>query len=192
MAAMTNLLDRLDDDRLVQLARNGRSDAFTALHDRHRPTVLATARRLLHGTGNDPQDAVQDAFVKLHRRLANPGDDRSLEVRAWLCTVVRNRALDAVRANGRGGRITAGLEDVEHLRPDVDSDPARVAERRAVLRTVVGAVDALPRRQRQALVMRELQGAGHEEIGACMGTTLPATKSLILRARREVALAVAA
>jgi RNA polymerase sigma factor (sigma-70 family) len=180
-------LTTLDDERLVALVRAGRDDAFAAIHDRYRERLLAFAGRLLRGTGHDPEDVVQDAFIRAVAGLR--ATDNEMHLKAWLYMIVRNRAMDDLRRPGGGG---VDLDEVAHACPDLDADPARRAAERAFLQEVVTEIGRLPERQRLALVMRELDGATHAEMAGTLGTTIPATKSLLVRARTTLHEAVAA
>src|SRR5437867_4496588 len=141
------LTSQLSDERLVALARAGRDDAFVAIHDRYRAPLLAFARRLLAGTGHDAEDVIQDAFIRALAGLR--ATDAEMHLKPWLYMIVRNRAMDELR---RPARVAAELEQVAHLRPVGDDDPAvRVLEREE-LREVVAAIGRLPERQRLALV----------------------------------------
>jgi RNA polymerase sigma factor (sigma-70 family) len=181
------LMHQLPDERLVALVRAGRDDAFAAIHDRYRQRLLAFARRLLSSTGHDAEDVVQDAFIRaLHGLRAT---DAEMHLRPWLYMIVRNRAMDELR---KPARVAAELDDIVHLHPAEDADPALRAIERELLGDVVAEIGRLPERQRLALVMRELEGATHAEMSAALGTSIPATKSLLVRARGTLAAAVAA
>jgi RNA polymerase sigma factor (sigma-70 family) len=174
-------LQHLPDDRLVALFRAGREDAFAALHDRYRPALVAFARRMVHGSGHDPEDVVQDALVRAHTALR--ATDAPMTVRPWLYMIVRNRALDLLRSpHGR----SAELEEGRHLSLMVAADPERAVEQRDRLRRVVDGIGRLPERQRAALVSRELEGVSHARTAAQLGTSVQATKSLIIRARMQL------
>jgi len=177
----------LTDERLVALIRAGEDHAFAAIHDRYRDRLLAFARRLLAGTGYDAEDVVQDSFIRALAGLR--ATDADMNLRPWLYMIVRNRAMDDLR---RPARVAAELDDVAHLRPVEDADPAvRVVERER-FRSVVEGIGRLPERQRMALVMREMDGASHVAMAQALGTTVPATKSLLVRARGALEEAVAA
>ena len=184
------LLDQLPDERLVALVRAGRDDAFAAIHLRYRERLLAFARRLLHGTGHDAEDVVQDAFIRAVAGLR--ATDTEMHLRPWLYMIVRNRAMDELRRVGGGRFVSAELDEVAHLHPAEGADPVLRAIERELLGDVVAEIGRLPERQRAALVMRELEGATHVEMSEALGTSIPATKSLLVRARGALQEAVAA
>ena len=175
------LLSQLTDERLVALIRDGRDDAFGAIHDRYRERLVAFARRLLQGTGLDAEDVVQDAFMRALAGLR--ATDGEMHLKPWLYMIGRNRAMDELR---KPARAVAELDEVLHLAPAGD-DPALRATERERLRELLDDIGRLPERQRLALVMRELDGATHEQMAATLGTTIPATKSLLVRARTALA-----
>src|SRR3954454_449245 len=181
------LLSQLTDERLVALVRSGRDDAFGAIHDRYHDRLLAFARRMLAGTGHDAEDVVQDAFIRALAGLRATG--AGMNLKPWLYMIVRNRAMDDLR---KPARIAAELDDVVDLHPAENADPALRAIERELLRAVVDGIAELPERQRRALVMRELDGASHVEMAATLGTSIPATKSLLVRARTTLQETVAA
>ena len=179
----------LPDTDLVARVRAGDDAAFTAIVERYQERLLAFARRLLHGSGHDPEDVVQDAFIRAYNGLRATGNQ--MHLRPWLYMIVRNRAMDDLR---RPGRVAAELDAVEHMAPaaSFDHDPATRAAERELLREVVAEMQRLPERQKLALVMRELDGASHVEMSERLGTSIPATKSLLVRARTTVHEAIAA
>jgi RNA polymerase sigma factor (sigma-70 family) len=152
-------LPLLPDATLVALVRDGREDAYTVIVERYRNRLMAFARRLLHGTGHDAEDVVQDALIRAYSGLRTT--DNEMHLRPWLYMIVRNRAMDELR---RPQRVAAELDDVEHLMPAHDADPAVRAAERELLRQVVAEMQRLPERQKLALVMRELDGASHVQM----------------------------
>src|SRR3954452_17358942 len=131
-------LTGLSDDRLVDLFRAGREDAFDALYDRYRLRLVRFARRILSGAADEAEDVVQDAFLRAHRALR--ATDRAIVLGPWLYTIVRNRALDARRARTRV-REPPGRQPV--ALPSTD-DPERSLEQRDCLRRVVNQLGQLP------------------------------------------------
>ncbi|HTN24291.1 MAG TPA: RNA polymerase sigma factor [Solirubrobacteraceae bacterium] len=179
-------LTSLSDDDLVARFRAGNDAAFTEIHARFRAPLIAFARRMLRGSGHDAEDVVQDAMIRAYRGLRVT--DRPMVLRPWLYMIVRNRALDALRTPQRADCF----DDEIGLCGVPDSDPAdRVAERDE-MRRLVAEIVRLPERQRMALVLREFDGRSHAETARALHTTVPATKSLIIRARSNLGAALVA
>ena len=152
-------LGRMSDERLAALVAKGDATAFEAIYDRHHAALLAFCRHML-GNREDGEDALQQAFVRAHRSLA---DGRLPDaVRPWLFAIARNRCLTVLAARREAG---VPLEDVE---PGFDGLADEV-QQRAELRELVGDLAGLPDDQRGALVLAELGDLSHPEIAQVIG-----------------------
>lgn len=166
------VLSSQPDARLVALARAGSETAFAEIVRRHRPALLRYGRTLLDdGRG---EDAVQQALLNAYRAL--PRTEEIQDVRAWLWRLTHNAALDLLR---RAGPATVPLDATV----DGVERPEQVLARRESLRSLVGRLQGLPDRQREALVLRELEGRSHGEIARGLGVSEGAVRQLIHRAR---------
>jgi RNA polymerase sigma factor (sigma-70 family) len=169
------------DEQLVALFRAGSDDAFRAIHDRYRTRLLAYSRQMLHGAVGDPEDALQDVFVRAYRALR--ASDRPVTLRAWLYRIAHNRCIDELRRpSPLPSEFTADAQPT-FSGPAADGEAPAVAERSAALARLVADVQTLPEQQRSALLMREFQGLTYAELGSALGVSVPAVKSLLLRAR---------
>jgi RNA polymerase sigma factor (sigma-70 family) len=171
------LLRLRSDEQLLALFRSGREDAFRALHDRYHDRLLAYVRHMLRGS-SESEDVVQDVFMRAYGALA--AGDRDIAVRPWLYRVAHNRCIDYVR------RAPAPPLQPDELLPG-GTDPVVVAERREQLQRLVADLHNLPEAQRSALIIRELEGLSYEDLGTALGVTVPAVKSLLVRARSGLA-----
>jgi RNA polymerase sigma factor (sigma-70 family) len=169
------------DEQLVALFRAGSDDAFRAIHDRYRARLLAYARQMLHGAIGDPEDALQDVFIRAYRALR--ASDRPVTLRAWLYRIAHNRCIDELRRPcPLPSELSADAEPAFSA-PAAHGEAPAVAERNAALARLVADVQTLPEQQRSALLMRELQGLTYAELAGALGVSVPAVKSLLLRAR---------
>ena len=106
-------------------------------------------------------------------------DESALNLRPWLYRITHNTSLNALRDRGlRHDQLDERIDGVE--RPD------QALERSQGLRDVVAAVNALPERQRDAIVLRELEGRSYEEIAAELGVTGGSVRQLLNRARNTL------
>ena len=176
----------LCDEQLVARFRRGDEAAFDEMYRRYGGRLVAFAKRMLKDTGHDAEDVVQDAFIRAYRALRVT--DRPMALRPWLFMIVRNRALDELRSPQRAG----AYDDALALDAVPTSDAAHRAEQRDEMRQIVREIARLPERQRMALVMRAFDGCSHAETARRLHTTVPATKSLIIRARSNLTAAVQA
>ncbi|HWI74116.1 MAG TPA: sigma-70 family RNA polymerase sigma factor, partial [Baekduia sp.] len=169
------LLRLRTDDQLVALFRAGHDEAFGTIHDRYRQRLFAYARQMLGGSRSDAEDVMQDVFLRAYHALR--ADTRDVALRAWLYRVAHNRCIDQLR------RPAPNAEDIYDLNRGVEADPETAAERREDLRRLIADVRALPEQQRSALLMREMEGLSYNDLAAALDVTVPAVKSLLVRAR---------
>ncbi len=157
----------------------GERDAFPALVDAHGPELLRYARRQLGGRAELAEDVLQDAFLNAYRHLA--AGVKPQNTRAWLFAIVHNAAINAVRAP----QPPVSLEAYHSVAGE--STPSEAIEQREWLEWLMGAIGALPARQRNALVGHTLEGRSYRELASREQTTVSAVKTLIHRARRRLA-----
>jgi predicted transcriptional regulator len=100
-----------------------------------------------------------------------------MNVRAWLYRVAHNRCIDHLRRP-----VPAAAEVFEVSRKPLQ-DPLEEAQRREDLARLVHDISQLPEQQRSALLMRELDGMAYTDLAAALDVTVPAVKSLLVRAR---------
>jgi RNA polymerase sigma factor (sigma-70 family) len=170
------LLRLRSDEQLLALFRGGHDEAFRVLHDRYRQRLFAYVRQMLSaGSRQDAEDVLQDVFVRAYGSLRN--DNREMNVRAWLYRVAHNRCIDHLRRP-----IPPAAEVFEVSRKPLH-DPVEEAQRRDDLRQLVVDVSNLPEQQRSALLMREIDGMAYADLAVALDVTVPAVKSLLVRAR---------
>ncbi len=180
----TPLLRLRSDQQLVGVFRGGNEDAFRVIHDRYRARLLAYVRQMLAGQHPDAEDVLQDVFVRAYAGLRANG--RELSLRPWLYRIAHNRCVDELRRP-----MPPATESLE-LAPAATSDPVLASERRESLRRLIIDIRRLPDQQRSALLMREMSGMAYTEIAVVLGLSVPAVKSLLVRARMSLAAAVEA
>jgi RNA polymerase sigma factor (sigma-70 family) len=172
-----SLLAGMSDQTLTGLIAAGSDDAFAALDARYRARLVRSVRRLADAGGADAEDAVQEAMVRAVRALR--GGSRPEAVGAWLHRIARNCALDQAAARRRHPVV----ELADHVHP-VTEDAQATVERRLNVHSLVSDVGELPETQRSALVLRELEGRTYADIADELDVTVPAVKSLLVRARQ--------
>jgi RNA polymerase sigma factor (sigma-70 family) len=172
-----SMLAAMGDATLVGLIAAGSDDAFAALDDRYRRRLVRFARGFVSGGTADAEDVVQDALVRAVRALRN--GSRPDSVGPWLHRITRNCALD-LNASRRRHPV---VELVDHAHPPAE-DAGAAVERSMGVRGLVADVGRLPDTQRSALVLRELEGRSYADIADELDVTVPAVKSLLVRARQ--------
>ena len=167
------------DERLVAAIRDDDERAFEVLFNRYRPRLLAFCRGMV-GSAEDAEDVLQETFTAAHAAIV--ADRRELAVRPWLYRIARNRCLNHMR------RPRPESSDLVDTQPHQNgTSTADRAERREELRSLLDSIQDLPESQRGALLLREVEAFSYEDIARTMGTTVPAVKSLLVRARMGLA-----
>jgi RNA polymerase sigma-70 factor, ECF subfamily len=160
---------RSSDEALWAAVQEGDEVAFEAFVTRHRPLAMRIARRVC---GPYAEDAVQAAFLAAWRsRMAfNPARGSP---KAWMMTVVRNRAVDVVRS------VKGRLERLEADAPDQAEDcatPDVLVEQRETARNLRAALADLPEPQRQVLTLGYFSELSQSEIAGTLGLPLGTVK----------------
>src|SRR5215212_10158592 len=172
----TPLLRLRSDEQLVALFRAGSDEAFGILHDRYRQRLFAYIRQMLsQHSRQDAEDVLQDVFVRAFGALRN--DQREINVKAWLYRVAHNRCVYHLR------RPRPAASEIFEMSRKPLLDPVDEAQRRDDLTRLVRDVGRLPEQQRSALLMREMDGLSYAELAGALYVTVPAVKSLLVRAR---------
>ena len=173
----------LDDDRaLVYAVQQGDRDAYSELFRRHYPSVRrACARRLLNDVEAD--EVAQAAFVKAFERIHQCEGDRRFG--PWIHVIARYLCVDHTRAKARLVPLETPLSD-EVTSGAQPEDTMLEAERSE---HVHQALASLPDRQRHAVIARAFENRRPVEIAAALGLSVGAVDSLLLRARRGLAVA---
>jgi len=147
-----------DERALVLAAQRGEREAFSALVRMHERRAYAVARAIVVNH-EDAEDAVQEAFLHAYRALHRFLPDQAFG--AWLHRIVANAALDITRRRK--------VRDADELPETVASpfrDPAESSELR---RRLQAALETLPARQRAVIVLHDVEGFKHAEIGVTLG-----------------------
>lgn len=157
---------------MVLSAQKGNEKAFAGLVQRHQRRAYAVARSIVL-THDDAEDAVQEGFLHAWRALERFRPEQAFG--AWLHRIVANASLDIARRKK--------VRDADELSESVSSpfhDPAIRAELRGRLGR---ALTELPERQRSVLVLHDVEGYKHSEIGETLGIPEGTARSDLHHAR---------
>lgn len=171
-----------DDGALVRAVQAGDVDAFAELFRRHYPSVRkACARRLVDPVEAD--EVAQAALVRALERIDQCRGDRHFG--PWVQVIARSLCMDAFRAKARVEPREQPLTGGREHRPNEPEESLLTRERAAQMHE---ALDTLPDRQRRAVIARHWEGLRPGEIADRLGLSVSAVDSLLLRARRRLAL----
>ena len=179
-------LDPLSDDALLVLYAQGDAEAARLLTGRHLGRVYGFAARLL-GDRTEAEDVAQEAMLRMWRvaPVWRPGE---AQLSSWLYRVTVNLCTDRQRSARR--RRAEALDDVaEPADPRADAETRLMQRARAdALQTALGT---LPDRQRQAVVLRHIEGLSNPEIATILEVGVEAVESLTARGKRALTVALA-
>lgn len=152
------------------------------------PRLFGQAYRML-GDRAEAEDVAQDTLLRLWRMAPKWDQDGTASVAGWCHAVARNLCIDRMRRVS-GGRASVPLDDVSD---PVDPTPGaeQALQNSARSQALQEALRNLPDRQRQAVVLRHIDGAGNPEIAERLGGTVEAIESLIARGKRALSTALA-
>lgn len=168
----------MTEAELIDRARGGDAEAFGTLVETHAGFVRRLTRAVLHDP-DDADDAAQDAFFAAWR--SRDRFDPGRPFKPWLGQIAINAARDLYRR-----RTVRRTEPVPDTIPGPGATPAALAEQ-ADLRSRLGAaLSGLPERQRLALVLFEVEGYAHAEIGMVLGIPEGSARSEVFHARRKL------
>jgi len=176
----TPLLRTQSDRRLTALAADGHDRAFEAIVERYRRPLQRYLRRLLSEAL--AEDVLQATFVRAWQALRAGTDVR--ELRPWLYRIAHNQALNTLRAAGSALPAVAAELPAISLEAEI--------EQREDLRAALHGIEALPERQRAALVAIAVADRPHADVARELGMSDGALRQLLLRARTTLRAAATA
>jgi RNA polymerase sigma-70 factor (ECF subfamily) len=170
-----------DDEKLVQLAREGDRAAFSELVRRHQNEVFTVALRLV-GDRELAADVAQEAFVRSWRALSKFRGDARFST--WLHRITVNTAWTH---RARASRRRAERLDDLAVEPRAGGlTPERAGEISDVRPRIESALRALPKGTRAVVVLKDIYGWSHPEIAEHLGITVPASKVRLHRGRKRL------
>ncbi len=167
--------EMLEERALVHAAQGGDGAAFAGLVQRHQRRAYAVARSIVL-SHDDAEDAVQEGFLHAFRALERFRPEQAFG--AWLHRIVANAALDIARRRK--------VRDADEL-PETLSSPHRDPAEADELRTrLARALETLGERQRSVIVLHDVEGYKHAEIGALLGIPEGTARSDLHHARSHL------
>lgn len=167
--------ETMDEPQLIQRASEGDGTAVRTLYERYAPRVFAVVRRIA-GDDDTAHDYAQEAWIRAIRALPSFRGDARFST--WLHRIAVNSALQGQRKAATRDRRRAPM-------------PNTVAEAPAPGDTLLedrlqGALDQLPDGMRQVIILHDVEGYTHEEIGELLGVAAGTSKSQLFKARAKM------
>jgi RNA polymerase sigma-70 factor (ECF subfamily) len=173
----------LDDSELLASLRAGDTSAAAALHDRARPQVDRTLRRLLGRNDQDIEDLAQLAMIELVFTIDRYRGDCSLD--AWIATITAHVVYKHIRRRQTERRIFSAIspDDLVIASPQ---HHGRDTVLREAIRRVLAHLDGMDEARAWAFVLHDVCGHDLKEIAQITGVTVSAAQTRLVRGRREL------
>ena len=177
----------IDEDAQLMLAfKAGDRAAFERLFERWTPRLHTFLARMVRDRAR-AEELTQDVFVRIYK--AAPRYEARTRFSTWLFGIAHNLALNELdRAHHKRERRVDSLEAYDGPQDEPDAVDQLTARRTGA--TLERALEALPARQRSALLLRSEQGLAYDEIAATLETSVSSVKSMIHRARQSLSSAL--
>ena len=180
---------RVLNDRDVGLmlrVKEGDNEAFELLVELHQSAVIGTVAKMLGGA-SEAEDIAQQVFIRIWKSAKRYQPQAKFTT--WMFTITRNLVFNETRRRKRKPTVSVEereeeshqqVEDVHSTTPDQDVLHSELE------RAVDDAIQALPDKQRLAVVLRRYEEMPYDEIGRVLSMSVPAVKSLLFRARTQL------
>jgi RNA polymerase sigma-70 factor (ECF subfamily) len=166
---------------VVRRARDGDGDAFGIIVETYRDRLFGLALGIVRNR-TAAEDVVQEAFIKAYRNLKRFRGDSS--VYTWLYRIAVNTAHNHLRRERRAGKVD--FEEVAPVIAAKDPNPADRAANSELGEAIDGAVQRLPRRQREVFILHYFERMTHREIAEVLGVTEGAVKANFFHAIQKL------
>jgi len=186
------------DHDLVQRVQAGDTAAFRALFDKYHRRAFAVAMGVVKNQ-DDALDAVQEAFVKVHKNIHKFQGSSSFYT--WLYRIVMNVSIDHVRRTSRRKSLDfdeRALHEESEVAGDgalvpsvTDANPGKAALRRELGGAIQAALQELPEHHRAVIVLREIEGMSYEEMAEALEVPKGTVMSRLFHARKKMQAALA-
>ena len=172
----------MDQDDLVRSAREGDREAFDELVRQTYADTFTLAYRLT-GNEEDARDVAQDAYLRAWRGIGRFRGESQFST--WMYRITANAAATHTHRRRRQ-RVVLLEEHMEPAEQRLESLPAAAAESAEALDRVARAIETLPSKLRQVVVLKDVYGLPHEDIAAELDISVAAAKVRLHRARRKL------
>jgi|ERR1041384_20594 RNA polymerase sigma-70 factor (ECF subfamily) len=171
---------------MIERAKAGDAAAFEEMIGCYQRKVITTSWRML-GNREDARDAAQEVFLRVYKYVGGFRADQDFG--AWLYRIIVNVCRDQMRRRGRPEQFTSfeaerefGSFDAHASTEDVEASAIRSQQQALIAQ----ALDTLSKKERAAIVLRDLEGLTTEEVARVLGSSQTTVRSHISSARAKI------
>ncbi|MBT3317496.1 sigma-70 family RNA polymerase sigma factor [bacterium] len=169
------------DDKLMEQISSGQEAAFRLLVQRWESPLFGFLWRMT-GSEDDARDLCQDTFVTVYSRSSEYKPEGKFK--SWLFRIAGNSARSFLRRRKIIGWVS--FDSTKHDRSENCELPDAEVSRNQQVKILQAAVDKLPPRQKQALVLKRYQQLSQKEVAEVMQISESAVESLLVRALTQL------
>jgi len=167
-----------DIELLRQIAAGDRA-AFAEFYDRHCTLMFSVASKILNNTG-EAEDVLQEVFVQIWEK-AGRFDPKLGKAASWAAILVRNKAIDRIRASQRRSRLAEAAGAAHAIATEVSDSANENFYGHDKAKFIHSAIGELPDEQRRAIELAYFSGLTQDEISQKLNTPLGTVKARIRR-----------
>jgi len=178
--------NELTDSELVEIVRNSNQERYGEIIERYQGKLFAYLFRLI-GSRDEAQDILQDVFLKAYRNLQSYDKERKFS--SWIYRIAHNEAVNFIKR--RALKRFIPWEDIAATKDKLEMMSFEEGADKAWLRKETGkevneALDKIPFKYKQVLVLRYFSDKSYEEISEILGKPMNTVGTLISRAKQKL------
>ncbi len=188
MTINTNSQSNFSDEELIKKFQDGDLYAYDLIVRRYKDQLLNFAYRFL-GNLEESEDVVQETFLRLYKN--RHAYKQIAKFSTWIYTIAGNLAKTELRKRKRRKLVSIselGFEDKEYEIEDLKADTERQADSILKEKIIKNAIENLPFRFKQVIILRDIQELSYEDISSILRIPLGTVKSRVNRARIKLQL----
>jgi RNA polymerase sigma-70 factor, ECF subfamily len=167
------------DTGLLRRIAAGDRAAFAEFYDRHSTLMFSVASKILNDAG-EAEDVLQETFVQIWEKAKN-FDPQLGKASSWVCILVRNKAIDRIRASQRRSRLAAAAGAEFSIVAEAGATANAAVHGRENAKLIQSAIVKLPAEQRHAIELAFFSGLTQDEISKKLNEPLGTIKARIRR-----------
>ena len=176
----------LTDSQLVEIVRNSDQERYGEIIERYQGKLFAYLYRLI-GSYDEAQDLLQNVFIKVYRNLQSYDVNRKFS--SWIYRIAHNEAVNYIKRKSLKRfipweDIAATKDKLEMVSLEERADKAWL--KKEVKKEVNSAIDRLPFKYKQVLLLKYFSDNSYEEISEILGKPVNTVGTLISRAKKKL------
>ncbi|OGI34332.1 MAG: hypothetical protein A2259_02580 [Candidatus Moranbacteria bacterium RIFOXYA2_FULL_43_15] len=179
--------EEISDNKLAEIVREGDSERYGEIIDRYQGKLFAYLYRLI-GNREEAQDLLQDVFIKVYKNLR--GYDAERKFSSWIYRIAHNEAVNHIKRKSLKRFVSweSVVSTKDKLESSSNEEGAQDAWiRKEISQEVNAAIDRLPAKYKQVLLLRYYSDNSYEEISEILDRPVNTVGTLINRAKRKLA-----